>query len=309
MCSSTPFEHNLFKAIVCDVVFRCRSANRWGALLKFPRTDINVVAVGLVNRWFLFSKRALVPDGGGEYNNMVVDGHFQIFRRGKNNLEPIFLKCNTHLGVWIGEIHVGAGKVVLLEHGDTLAVGHIQNVLYVFENYVRPAVGGPAGIVLGYKPKAYLEDGLILVDNLACVRESVVKRVAVLENVATNRQPGIMEIDIIRRASEHHCNHIVKLLRRHITGQNYLLEMEYLEGGSLWSYMRRPAQLNSVEIRWFVYQVAAGLEHLHMLGIIHRDIRPKNIMLSTGADPIAKIGNFSSATTELFPSGLAGDVW
>lgn len=162
---------------------------------------------------------------------------------------------------------------------------------------------------MGHKPKAYLENGLILVDNLACVRESVLKRVAVVEDVAINRQPGIIEIDILRLANEHHCNHIVKLLRRHITGQNYWLEMEYLEGGSLWSYMRRPAQLNSAEIRWFVYQVAAGLGHLHMLGITHRDIRPQNIMLSTGADPIAKIGNFSSATTQLFPTGLAGEDW
>ena len=55
--------------------------------------------------------------------------------------------------------------------------------------------------------------------------------------------------------------------------------MELIEGISLKQYMERKGPLNWRETLHFSMQIAKALEHAHGRGIVHRDIKPHNILI------------------------------
>ena len=55
--------------------------------------------------------------------------------------------------------------------------------------------------------------------------------------------------------------------------------MEYIEGITLKNYMTRKGVLTLREIIGYTEQILRALEHAHAKGIVHRDIKPQNIML------------------------------
>ena len=59
---------------------------------------------------------------------------------------------------------------------------------------------------------------------------------------------------------------------------NYLV-MELIDGISLKQYMEVKGVLNWKETLHFSMQIAKGLEHAHSRGIVHRDIKPHNVMV------------------------------
>ena len=67
--------------------------------------------------------------------------------------------------------------------------------------------------------------------------------------------------------------------------------MELIDGITLKQYMERRGQLNWREALHFITQVMRGLSHAHSRGIIHRDIKPQNIMiLRDGSVKVADFG-------------------
>ena len=61
-------------------------------------------------------------------------------------------------------------------------------------------------------------------------------------------------------------------------GVDYIV-MELIEGISLKQYMERKGPLNWRETLHFSMQIAKALEHAHGRGIVHRDIKPHNILI------------------------------
>ncbi len=67
--------------------------------------------------------------------------------------------------------------------------------------------------------------------------------------------------------------------------------MELIDGITLKQYMERRGQLNWREALHFITQIMRGLSHAHSRGIIHRDIKPHNIMvLRDGSVKVADFG-------------------
>ena len=54
--------------------------------------------------------------------------------------------------------------------------------------------------------------------------------------------------------------------------------MRYLEGGTLKAVMNQ-GQLPLDEIVYFIRQISGGLGYAHRQGLIHRDVKPSNIMI------------------------------
>ena len=85
-------------------------------------------------------------------------------------------------------------------------------------------------------------------------------------------------------------------------GLPYLV-MEYISGRTLRHRMAQPPPFQLADILRIAAQVAEGLEAAHRRGVIHRDVKPSNIMLENGVERV-KITDFGLARAALDQSGL-----
>ncbi|MBN1647197.1 MAG: serine/threonine protein kinase [Spirochaetales bacterium] len=75
---------------------------------------------------------------------------------------------------------------------------------------------------------------------------------------------------------------------------SYYLVMEYVDGCSLEDLLRKFRKLKPEAALIILYQVCRGLKYAHDKGIVHRDIKPDNILLSKNGE--VKIVDFGIAT-------------
>jgi serine/threonine protein kinase len=89
-------------------------------------------------------------------------------------------------------------------------------------------------------------------------------------------------------------------------GRPYIV-MEYVEGVTLAGEIARRGRVSLDEATGLATQVCAGLEHAHDMGLVHRDIKPQNLLLR--ADGVLKIADFGIArAVEGTPLTEAGTV-
>ena len=78
------------------------------------------------------------------------------------------------------------------------------------------------------------------------------------------------------------------------------LVMELMPGGSLETYIHHRSAtslpLTPAVQHGFTLDVARGLAHLHSQNVLHRDVKPANILLEGGSTPRAKVADFGVAT-------------
>ena len=73
-------------------------------------------------------------------------------------------------------------------------------------------------------------------------------------------------------------------------GTDYIV-MELIDGITLKQYMEKKGTLNWKETLHFAMQIAKALEHAHSQGIVHRDIKPHNVMvLKNGSVKVTDFG-------------------
>ncbi len=85
-------------------------------------------------------------------------------------------------------------------------------------------------------------------------------------------------------------------------GTHYIT-MEYVPGEDLKSFIRRAGQLTAGKATFIAKQICEGLIEAHKLGVIHRDIKPQNIMIDKEGN--ARIMDFGIARS-LRAEGLTG---
>ena len=81
----------------------------------------------------------------------------------------------------------------------------------------------------------------------------------------------------------------------HTDGVEYIV-MELIEGVTLMQYMQKKGALGWKEALHFSVQISKALEHAHSKGIVHRDIKPQNIMIIR--DGSIKVADFGIAALE-----------
>ncbi len=82
----------------------------------------------------------------------------------------------------------------------------------------------------------------------------------------------------------------------------HYLVLEYLEGGDL-QKASRVGNLSFSEAFKYIEQICAGLRHAHRHNIIHRDIKPQNLLLTKDRDTV-KIADFGVARVHLSDSPI-----
>jgi eukaryotic-like serine/threonine-protein kinase len=75
-------------------------------------------------------------------------------------------------------------------------------------------------------------------------------------------------------------------------GRPYMV-LEYLPGGTLADRLPEGAPLPDDVTRVFASEVAAGLAHAHLQGVVHRDLKPGNVLFDS--EERAKVGDFGIA--------------
>lgn len=89
----------------------------------------------------------------------------------------------------------------------------------------------------------------------------------------------------------------------------YYIIMEYVEGITLKTYIEKKGQLTFKEAISIAIQVGRGIEAAHKKNIIHRDIKPQNIMISTeGKVKVTDFGIARAATSNTISSDVMGSV-
>ena len=89
----------------------------------------------------------------------------------------------------------------------------------------------------------------------------------------------------------HH--NIVNLLDVGMDGENRYLVMEYVQGKTLKSVIQERGKLNPALAGQIAIRILSALEHAHRNGIVHRDIKPQNILVH--ADGHIKVADFGIA--------------
>ena len=101
------------------------------------------------------------------------------------------------------------------------------------------------------------------------------------------RQEYMHDPDLVRRFKNESkaislLNHpnIVKVYDVSVNDHLQYIVMEYVDGMTLREYLNeRGGKLSSRETVHFISQILKALEHAHANGVVHRDIKPQNIML------------------------------
>ena len=137
---------------------------------------------------------------------------------------------------------------------------------------------GTGGMAIVYKAKCHRLNRLvaikILKSDLAQNEEFRRRFNAESQAVAQMSHPNIVSVYDVSRGGD----------------MEYIV-MELIDGITLKQYMEKRGQLNWRESLHFITQIMRGLSHAHSRGIIHRDIKPQNIMvLRDGSVKVADFG-------------------
>src|SRR5262249_2979585 len=88
-----------------------------------------------------------------------------------------------------------------------------------------------------------------------------------------------------RAAAKLKSRHVAQVYDHGVTagGQPYIV-MEFLEGESLETAIQRRGALPPAEVIAIVREAALALDVAHRAGVVHRDLKPDNIMLAVDAE-------------------------
>ena len=92
------------------------------------------------------------------------------------------------------------------------------------------------------------------------------------------------EIEIMKHLGNH--ERVVKLYEIHETRNSLYFILEYMEGGELIQRIKDKGFYNENDAVKLLQNLLLGLKYIHSKGILHRDIKPGNIMLKSIDDDL-----------------------
>ncbi|XP_069937652.1 serine/threonine-protein kinase greatwall isoform X2 [Cherax quadricarinatus] len=165
--------------------------------------------------------------------------------------------------------------------------------------FLKPISRGAFGkVFLGCK-----KDNLTRLYAIKVVKKSDIVHKNMIEQVITER-------DALARTKSPYCVHLYYSLQ---TASNVYLVMEYLIGGDLKSLLTIYGYFDEPMATFYAAELALALHYLHSHGIVHRDVKPDNLLLDNkghlkltdfGLSKITLHKDISSGTPTASRSGL-----
>lgn len=133
---------------------------------------------------------------------------------------------------------------------------------------------------------------------VAKARDRELNREVALKFVTNRNDPKLVRA--LKREAERtggisHEN-VVRVYSLHTVGEVTFFSMEYVEGENLHDRLLRDPRPKETEIIRIMLEASRGIKAAHDLGIIHRDIKPRNIMISHKG--VVKVADLGIAATQ-----------
>ncbi|GAC1686883.1 MAG: hypothetical protein NVS9B3_05350 [Gemmatimonadaceae bacterium] len=101
-----------------------------------------------------------------------------------------------------------------------------------------------------------------------------------------------------RTAAQLEHPHIIPIYRVGRSGQVIYFVMKYLRGRSLSSLLEEQGTLGAAETRRILLETASALGYAHARGVVHRDVKPDNIILDDGGRCVVADFGIARSTSE-----------
>ena len=122
------------------------------------------------------------------------------------------------------------------------------------------------------------------------VDKASIEKYRSMDNIAT-------ELSILRTHAESRHPFILGLECAFQSESKLHFVMEYVPGGMLFAHLRSHEMFSEKMARFYAAEVMLGLQHLHALSIIYRDLKPENVLIC--ADGNVKLCDFGLAAIGL----------
>lgn len=110
------------------------------------------------------------------------------------------------------------------------------------------------------------------------------------DQVMNDLQSMVTEIEIMKRVRH---RHVVSMYELYESPRCQWLILELVTGGSLQEYILKTTQYSEESVIRLIIQILLGVQYLHSLGIVHRDLKVENILLQgVGSASEIKIADF-----------------
>jgi hypothetical protein len=139
----------------------------------------------------------------------------------------------------------------------------------VFERYYLKRTLGQGGMSSVWLAQDRVKERLVALKFLPTHLATDEKEIERLK-IEAARSPHLAHPNIVQLYEFHHGNHGVAVA------------MEYVEGWSLWAMrVDKPGHRFPIsEIEPWIRELCRALDHIHTVGIVHRDVKPDNLILN-----------------------------
>ncbi|XP_058014552.1 serine/threonine-protein kinase Chk2 isoform X2 [Ahaetulla prasina] len=240
----------------------------------------------------------------GETYRQYSKRHFRIFREpGPRGCFVTYLEDQSANGTFVNDRVVGKGRKIPLAHVAKIALSLPHNKVFVFSDLeVGHQLEYPKDMQKKYIVSKTLGSGACGEVKLAFERDThrkvaikIIRKSKFMTDVLpeTDKPFNVeTEVGILKRIN-HPC--LIKIID-FFEGKDFYIVLELMEGGELFDKVQRPARLSERTCKLYFYQMLLAVQYLHKHGIIHRDLKLENVLLSSREENcLVKITDFGQS--------------